>query len=211
MSTENKTLWSKLSDAAKAGYEVLKTEMAALKVEMNETPATPVKMGESALQDGTVIKYTGDTLAEGSEIIIVAADGSGEIPAPEGDHILQDGSTITVSIQDGKSIVTAVKPAAAPEEMKSEEAKQVSERVTKIVEKFIALEKSFEAKFKAQEIQIENLKLKLGKVSAGVLANHNMLVEFGAIPMANAIEEPATETGKAMSKKEKLIEKFKTK
>lgn len=205
MSTENKTLWSKLSDAAKAGYEVLKTEMAALKVEMNETPAQ-VKMGESALQDGTVIKYTGDTLAEGSEIIIVAADGSGEIPAPEGDHILQDGSTITVSIQDGKSIVSAVKPAAEPEEMKSEEAKQVSERVTKIVEKFSALEKAFETKFKAQEIQIENLKLKLGKVSAGVLANHNMLVEFGAIPMADAIEQPTKEV--KISKGDILIQKL---
>lgn len=204
MSTENKTLWSKLSDAAKAGYEVLKTEMAALKVEMNETTAQ-VKMGESALQDGTVIKYTGETLAEGSEIIVVAADGSGEIPAPEGDLILADGSTITVSIQDGKSIVSAVKPAsAAPEEMKSEEAKQVSERVTKIVEKFSALEKAFEAKFKAQEIQIENLKLKLGKVSAGVIANHDMLVEFGAIPMAEAIEKPADTS--TMTKKEKLIQ-----
>lgn len=209
MSIENKTLWSKLSDAAKAGYEVLKTEMAALKVEMNETPATPVKMGESALQDGTVIKYTGDTLAEGSEIIVVAPDGSGEIPAPEGDHVLADGTIITVSIQDGKSIVSAVKPAEAQAEMEAETAKQISERVTKIVEKFEAQFKSQADENKKLKTELEVTKLKLAKVAGTVIKNSEMLIEFGQLETAEALEKPLVDTSK-MSKKEKLIQKFKT-
>lgn len=205
MSTGNKTVWGKLTDKAKEAYNLLKVEMEALKIEMAEvTPTTPVKMGEANLQDGTVIKYTGDTLAEGSEIILVTPEG--EIPAPEGDLILADGSICTISIQDGKSIVTAVKPAEAPAEMNAETAKQVSERVTKIVEKFEAQFKTQEDLIKSQSIQIENLKLKLGKVAGSVIKNTEMLIEFGALPTTEPIEKPLTSEKK--TKNDILLEKF---
>lgn len=209
MSKDKKSLFSKLSpDMQKKINDFLPT-WAVLKVEMADMTPAPVKMGEMKLQDGTMIKYTGDSLAEGSEIILVTADG--EVPAPEGDLILEDGSTLTVSVQDGKSIATALKPAEMkPEEMSTEAEKKVAERVTKIVEKF------FEAQFKSQEklikdqaIQIENLKLKLGKVSAKVIENTDMLIAFGEIPMEDPIETP--EPAKKESKKEKLLQKINSK
>jgi hypothetical protein len=209
MSNDKKSLFSKLSpDMQKKINDFLPT-WAALKVEMAEVTPTPVKMGEMKLQDGTMIKYTGDSLAEGSEIIIVTNEG--EVPAPEGDHMLEDGSVLTVSIQDGKSIATALKPAEQKEEMSTEAEKKVAERVTKIVEKF------FEAQFKAQEklikdqaTQIENLKLKLGKVSAKVIENTDMLIAFGEIPMEDPIEIPIASTKKE-NKKDKLVNKLHSK
>lgn len=205
MSTEKKNLFSKLpADMQKKIKDFLPT-WAALKIEMAEVPATPVKMGEMKLQDGTMIKYTGDTLAEGSEIIVVTP--TGETPAPEGDLTLEDGSILTVSIQDGKSIATALKPSEQTEEaMNSEIEKKVSERITKIVEKFEAQFKAQEALTKEQGIQIENLKLKLGKVGAQVVYNTETIHAFGEIPMEDPIEPPAG--NKAGSKKEKLLNKF---
>lgn len=204
MSKENKTLWSKLSDAAKAGYEVLKTEMAALKIEMNETPAS-VKMGEVTLKDGTVLKYTGETLGEGSEVVLVTPEG--EVPAPEGDLVHSDGSIITVSIQDGKSIVSAIKPMEQEAEMEAANAKQVSERVTKIVEKFEAQFKAVTEENKKLKTDLEVTKLKLAKIAGSVIKNTEMLIEFGQLETAEAIEKPFTPEGK--TKKEILANKLK--
>jgi hypothetical protein len=200
MSKEN-SLFSKLSvemqEVVKGflpTWATLKTELA----EVNPTPA-PVKLGETTLQDGTVVKYTGDSLAVGSELTLVTPEG--EVPAPEGDHILADGSTVTVSIQDGKSVVSAlvpVDPAAVSEDMKSEVNKQVSERITKVVEKF-------ESQFAAQKIEIENLKLKLGKVSATVINNTDMLIAFSEVETSEPIENPSNTTG---TKRTKALDKF---
>lgn len=196
MSVENnKTLWGKMSDKAKEAYAFLKTEVESLKIEMAETPA-PVKMGETTLQDGTVVKYTGDTLAVGSDITLVTPQG--EIPAPDGELVLADGTNVTVVSGKATEVEAASAETTEPE---MSEDKKVSERITKIVEKFEASEKALEAKFKAQEIQIENLKLKLAKVAGSVIKNTEMLIEFGATPTADAIETPSFE---GMSKKEKL-------
>lgn len=175
-------------------WKTLKTELA----EVAPTIA-PVKLGETTLQDGTVVKYTGEKLDVGSELILVTADG--ETPAPEGNLILADGSTVTVSIQDGKSVVSAlvpVDPTAVSEDMKQEVNKQVSERVTKIVEKF-------ESQFAAQKIEIENLKLKLGKVSATVINNTDMLIAFSEVETSEPIESPSNNSG---TKRTKAIDKF---
>lgn len=204
MSNENKSLWTKLSDKGKEAFKFLQDEVKALKVEMNEVP-TPVKMGELVLKDGTQIKYTGEKLDVGSEVIVVTPEG--ETPAPEGDHILEDGSVMTITVQDGKSVVAAIKPAEAPAEMETEVDRKVSERVTKIVEKFEAQFKAQDDLNKKQKIEIENLKLKLGKLSATVIKTNETLIEFAEIETADPIEKPVVDTTK-MSKKEKLVNKL---
>jgi hypothetical protein len=50
-------------------------------------PAAAVEAKEAKLADGTVVKIKGE------EVFVVGADGK-ETPAPDGDHALEDGTTI---------------------------------------------------------------------------------------------------------------------
>lgn len=51
---------------------------------------------EGKLKDGTVIGTTADEWAVGVDIYMVDADGN-QIPAPEGEHMLEDGRMVVVS------------------------------------------------------------------------------------------------------------------
>ena len=48
--------------------------------------------GEATLADGTVIKWEGE-LATGVAVMAITADG--EVPAPDGEHQLEDGTIVT--------------------------------------------------------------------------------------------------------------------
>lgn len=175
---------------------------ATLKTELNAVPnpEQPVKLGESALQDGTVVKYTGDKLDVGSELTLVTAEG--EVPAPEGELVLADGSKVVVAVQDGKSVVSSVTPAEAEAEMEAKDIKDVKERVTKIVEKFEAVE----ADNKKLRNELEALKLKVSKQSALLTQNTDMLIAFSEVETDEPIEKPSNEvTG---TKRTKALDKF---
>ena len=58
------------------------------------------KFGEAQLMDGTAIKYEGDALAVGSAVTLITKDG--ELPAPDGDLTLADGTALM--IKDGKIV-----------------------------------------------------------------------------------------------------------
>ena len=197
--SKEKSLFSKLPVEMQEVVKKFLPTWATLKTELAEvTPAAPVKLGETTLADGTVVKYTGDTLALGSDVTVVTADG--EVPAPDGDLTLVDGTVITIVSGKVTEIETPDAAAAEPADMKSEVNKQVSERVTKIVEKF-------ESQFAAQKIEIENLKLKVGKIGATVVSNTDMLIAFSEVETDEPIEKPENSVG---SKKTKAIDKFLT-
>lgn len=67
---------------------------------------TAVEMKEMTLSDGTKIKVSGE-FVEGSLITIVNVDGS-EMPAPDGELVLEDSTVITVKDGAIASIVPAV-------------------------------------------------------------------------------------------------------
>ena len=73
-----------------------------IKLEGIEAPVELKVMGK--LADGTEVRANVDELAEGVDVFVVDAEGN-EIPAPDGDHTFEDGSTITVVA--GK--ITAIK------------------------------------------------------------------------------------------------------
>ncbi len=88
-------------------------QKATLKVELNALPQIPVvaptpapvvdvvapsTFGEAKLMDGTVIKYDTEVLAVGSTVTVVTE--SGELPAPNGEHELENGDKIYIT--DGK-------------------------------------------------------------------------------------------------------------
>ena len=85
-------------------------QKATLKVELNALPTiaapvvtptapvaevAPATFGEAKLMDGTVIKYDTELLGVGSVVTVVTE--SGELPAPDGEHELENGDKIYIT------------------------------------------------------------------------------------------------------------------
>lgn len=166
-------------------------------------PVTPAAtFGEGLLADGvTVIKYSGDTLAEGSTVTVITPEG--EMNAPEGEHTLQDGTVITVAVEGGVSIVKSVTPVApvAPA-APSEDMANVLAQVTGFssqLEKFASKEEMI-SKFEAQENEIKELKLKVSEFV-------HLFVSVLELPSAAPIEQPRNKfdkTNKIINKLQKI-------
>lgn len=171
-------------------------------------PVAPVAVapaatfGEGLLADGvTVIKYSGDTLAEGSTVTVITPEG--EMNAPEGEHTLQDGTVITVAVEGGVSIVKSVTPVApvAPA-APSEDMANVLAQVTGFssqLEKFASKEEMI-SKFEAQENEIKELKLKVSEFV-------HLFVSVLELPSAAPIEQPRNKfdkTNKIINKLQKI-------
>ena len=76
----------------------LKAEFNALPTIPTPTPVAapaPAVFGEGKLMDGTVIKYDTEVLGVGSIVTVVTE--SGELPAPDGEHELENGDKITIT------------------------------------------------------------------------------------------------------------------
>lgn len=133
-----------LSPEAKAAFKKEFGEIPTL-----QTTPTPTAMTEGKLKDGTVIKYDTPTLAVGSMLMVVGQDGT-ELPAPNGDWELEDGTVFKTV--DGK--VTELTPAtpAAPSEPVTQAA--AVEQPNKLVE---ALKVLMEGRFAEQAKLIESL------------------------------------------------------
>lgn len=73
---------------------------------VNQIRNLMVKYGfvDAKLEDGTEIKVDGE-LAEGNEVVVVTEDA--EVPAPDGEHILEDGTKVET---EGGVIVDVEKP-----------------------------------------------------------------------------------------------------
>jgi len=80
-----------------------------------------VKMASAMLENGQEIQTTAEAFAEGVDVFVVNDEGE-QIPLPDGDYTLEDGTMFTVA----EGIVSAmgaaeVEEAAKEEEMSSEE------------------------------------------------------------------------------------------
>ena len=167
-------------------------------------PVTPAAtFGEGLLADGvTVIKYSGDTLAEGSTVTVITPEG--EMNAPEGEHTLQDGTVITVAVEGGVSVVKSVTPVVAPVEqvVPSQDMQNVLAQVTGFssqLEKFASKEEMI-SKFEAQENEIKELKLKVSEFV-------HLFVSVLELPSAAPIEQPRNKfdkTNKIINKLQKI-------
>ena len=109
------------------------------------TDETPMSFEEAKLADGlTIIKWEGP-LAEGTSVMVISE--SGEVPAPDGEHELQDGRKITV--ENGK--VTALE---VPEVMPTEEEPSVEveiEAKQKMAEDYMPMIEEMGAKIMKME------------------------------------------------------------
>jgi hypothetical protein len=121
------------------------------------------KFGTAELEDGTKLKFEGDTLKEGVDL--KAEDQSGEHPVKDGTYKLKAGKTIEV--KDGKFskfVEEAPKDddkkeemAAAIEALKSDLRKEFAAQIESVVEKFTALETKLETSTKVQKESFSKL------------------------------------------------------
>lgn len=203
--TIKEKVFDALPDSVKAVLKDVAKRIDEYKTEFSEVAtAQAAASTEGKLKDGTPFKYTGDTIAKGSILTIVTEGG--EVPMPDGEYVLPDDSVMIVTNDGTNAVVSEIKPAQA-EEMKTETDKAVSERITKIVEKFEAVEKSWEAKFKLQNAQIENLKLKQGKLAFDLKDAFSVVQAFGEIETDKPAEKPANGKPSPHDKKMALISK----
>lgn len=80
-----------------------------VKKHFSKEPVKEQKFSEVTLQDGTVIYYDGEAPVVGTAVFVVDPNGQ-QLPAPDGIHVLADGSQIEVS----GGMITAVKPSENP-------------------------------------------------------------------------------------------------
>jgi len=100
---------AKLSAFAEKLSAFSKTEEEAAKVELQ---------AEAKKQDGTIVYTDADEFAPGVSVFI--KEGEEVLPAPDGEHVLEDGSVVVVA--DGA--VESIKEAEAEEEEMSEEGEK---------------------------------------------------------------------------------------
>lgn len=150
----------------------------ALKLIKEAFSTVEVKFTDAKLQDGTtVIRFDAPTLDIGVSVTVITEQG--ELPIPDGDYILQDGTAFTTMNGLVAEVSTAAEenadstegspaPAAntqsqpsAMTDAQTKAVKSIVESITKetyfsLDEKFKSLEKSFNDFVEASKIEVEN-------------------------------------------------------
>lgn len=170
-------------------------------------PATaPVQMGEGKLNDGvTVIKYNTPTLQEGSVVTVVTPEG--ELAAPEGEHTLEDGTVITVAVENGVSTVTSVKTPEVTETVAPEMAatvQAVQNQVTGFSEQlktFNSEKQEFASKIESQGKLIEAQKAEIESLKSNVSEFITLFASVLEIPSGNPTETPRNKFASSVDKK----------
>lgn len=182
-----KKLTTEQKDKLKSAFNAL-TQPAPAPAPAPAPMAAPVQ--EVPLADGTtILKYDTPSLGVGSVVTIVTPEG--EMPAPAGEHTLQDGSVIKVEVIDGVAKVTEM---SSPEVPPAPAMPQMQEAVNALTSQFDDLKKEFEA-VKAEK---DALKSELESVKANFSQHSNALKELtpivfaiAEIPSDKPIEAPA--------------------
>ena len=181
-----------LVKVALAAAEKDKEKIKDLTVLLEDAPAGGETYNEVPLADGSILKYTGD-LAAGSKCVLVTAEG--EVPAPEGEHKLADGSTIVVKKEGEESVISEIKPA---EEMKDQ---AILAAIQKALEPITKEFEAFKSENKKLKTEFEATKLKLSERSSQLKELSTVVAEMAAIVtepiQKNNINKPLSTVYKA--------------
>ena len=152
-----------------------KLAVALAEEQAQAEPQEEVKMASAMLENGQEIQTSAEAFAEGVDVFVVNDEGE-QIPLPDGDYILEDGTTFTVA----EGIVSAMGAAEeAPVEEAAKEEEMSAEEVTE--------EPAVEAALSREEVQgmiaaaIEEVTTKL---SAEIAAKNEQIEKLSAQPAA---------------------------
>lgn len=143
---------------AKKALEQIKSLLFAEQVVETPQEEVAVEFAEGVLADGTIVKF--DKLEAGGMISVVTPDG--EVPAPVGEHELEDG-TIVIVAEEG--VIAEVKMKEVEEEVEIEVEMGEEDEVPATEEvaaepqadRFAEITEQFEAKFAEVEAKVELL------------------------------------------------------
>lgn len=122
-----------------------------IKLLFDKEEEVELKFVDVKKEDGTILNVEAEELAEGAKVFVVSEDGE-KSEAPEGEHVLEDGSKIVVE----GGVIASITEAETTEEVEEEEMASDEEE-----EEMAEDDKEVEDKLKEDEKEIEMLKEKL--------------------------------------------------
>lgn len=200
-----KLIGPELSNKAKALYQKFNAPVPAPAAPAPAPAPVPVALQEALLEDGTTtLKYNTPSLSVGSVVTIVSPEG--EMPAPEGELKLQDGTVIVVKNDgQGNSVVESLTPVAAP-------APVVQSAAPVVPTAILAQMEAMEQNFKKVSQEKEDLKTEFEAFKKSINSDFAELLEvfkpFLDAPSANPIETPNNKFESAINKKAKILSQF---
>jgi len=160
------------------------------------------KFEQAKLEDGTIVMWEGE-LATGTALFVVAEDGT-QMPAPDAEHKLEDGSIVSTV----GGLVVTVTPAEAEEEKeiedkkKEEMASELEMYVEKLAEKLAALEVKIEEMGKKPEaMSTEDVNAKVDAINTEIASKFNAVVDLVS-KISNEPAAPPAQPVKSGFKKE---------
>ena len=138
------------------------------------------KFEQAKLEDGTIVMWEGE-LATGTALFVVAEDGT-QMPAPDAEHKLEDGSIVSTV----GGLVVTVTPAEAEEkeeveveDKKEEMASELEMYVEKLAEKLAALEVKIEEMGKKPEaMSTEDVNAKVEAINTEIASKFNAVIDL---------------------------------
>jgi len=138
------------------------------------------KFEQAKLEDGTIVMWEGE-LATGTALFVVAEDGT-QLPAPDAEHKLEDGSIVSTV----GGLVVTVTPAESEEkeeveveDKKEEMASELEMYVEKLAEKLAALEVKIEEMGKKPEaMSTEDVNSKVEAINTEIASKFNAVIDL---------------------------------
>lgn len=138
---------------AKEALEQIKSLLFADEAEV-QTNEVVTEFAEGVLSDGTIVKF--DKLEVGGIVSVVTEEG--EVPAPVGEHELEDGTVIVIA---EAGIISEVKMPEEQIEVEVEAGEKIEEKMaTEVVNydaKFEEISQAFNSKMSAIEDKVNSL------------------------------------------------------
>lgn len=174
-------------EAEKSLFELLKDLPNQIKLALTpKEKEVEVKFGSIKLADGSLtLEFDGEVLTPDGAVWIMAEDGT-KVPAPIGEHLLEDESTLIIT-EEGK--IGEVKPKEMEE---LSDATPPANNDAQIAEEISTAIKSILIKYSEQEKVISELK--------------DAVIELGKEPASKGIKQPEVNVNFAtMTKKERIL------
>jgi hypothetical protein len=142
---------------------------------------------EAVLEDGTKIKIEGDVLQAGAKVVVVQDDS--EIPAPDGEHILNDGTKLKT--KDGLIEVVMEVAGESPEAPETPEAPELEVEVP--LAPSLAMEKEV---LEMVKDFVSKIGQKMSEMESQMSKLENQFQSFSKEPAGKKISDGKTEFNK---------------
>jgi len=180
--------------AEKSFIELLKDLPNQIKLALTpKKEEVEVKLGSKKLADGSLtLEYDGEVMTQGGAVWIMADDGT-KVPAPIGEHPLEDGSILIIT-EEGK--IGEVKP---KEMEQMADTTPTANNDAQIAEEISTAIKSILIKYNEQETR-------LSKVEQENVLLKETVIELGKEPASKGIKQPEVNVDLSkLGKKERLL------